>query len=229
MRVSLEKASELLRQGQVVAIPTETVYGLAASLSSTEAIDHIFTLKGRPADNPLIIHVADSNQVVYYSKDIPAGFEALASTFWPGPMTLVLPAVKEWVPASVRANLDTVAFRIPSHPLTLQVLSDVGPLVMPSANISGRPSATCPEHVESDFGEDFPVLDGGECLRGLESTILIYRKGRWEIVRQGALSSDIFESLLGYQPCIEEAGVNHHPICPGQISPPLRPAGLFGS
>jgi L-threonylcarbamoyladenylate synthase len=137
MRVTLEKSCELLRQEQVVAIPTETVYGLAASLSSSEAIDHIFTLKGRPADNPLIIHVADSLQVKYYTQNIPEGFDALASTFWPGPMTLILPAVKEWVPATVRANLDTVAFRIPSHPLTLQVLSDVGPLVMPSANLSG--------------------------------------------------------------------------------------------
>jgi L-threonylcarbamoyladenylate synthase len=217
MRVNFEKACKLLEAGNVVAIPTETVYGLAASLSDPEAIEHIFTLKGRPADNPLIIHVADSSQVVFYTKDIPKGFEILASTFWPGPMTLVLPAVKEWVPSIVRADLNTVAFRIPSHPLTLQVLINVGPLVMPSANLSGKPSATRPEHVENDFGMDFPVLDGGECYRGVESTILMHNLNRWEIVRLGALTPEIFEPFLGYQPQINEFIGEEHPVCPGQL------------
>ena len=228
MRVTLEKACELLKKGQVVAIPTETVYGLAASLSCSEAIDHIFTLKGRPADNPLIIHGADSTQVEYYTKNVPEGFEALAATFWPGPMTLVLPAVTEWVPSTVRANLDTVAFRIPSHPLTLQVLAEVGPLVMPSANISGRPSATCPEHVENDFGEDFPVLDGGICHCGVESTILVYQTGHWNIVRLGALSPDTFETILGYVPHTEELGEDSlHPICPGQFYRHYAPSAVL--
>lgn len=217
MRVNLEKATKLLQTGNVVAIPTETVYGLAASLSDPEAIEHIFTLKGRPADNPLIIHVADHSQVEFYTKDVPKGFEVLATTFWPGPMTLVLPAVKDWVPSIVRAGLDTVAFRIPSHPLTLQVLSNVGPLVMPSANLSGKPSATRPEHVESDFGKDFPILDGGECHRGVESTILMHNKGKWEIVRLGALTPEIFEPLLGYLPRINECIDEEHPVCPGQL------------
>lgn len=217
MRVNLENACELLQTGKVVAIPTETVYGLAASLSNPEAIEHIFTLKGRPADNPLIIHVGDSSQVVCYTKDIPEDFEVLANTFWPGPMTLVLPAVKEWVPSIVRAGLDTVAFRIPSHPLTLQVLSNVGPLVMPSANLSGKPSATRPEHVENDFSRDFPVLDGGECYRGVESTILMYNINRWEIVRLGALTPEIFETFLGYKPKVNEFIGEEHPVCPGQL------------
>ncbi len=217
MRVNLENACELLQTGNVVAIPTETVYGLAASLSNPEAIEHIFTLKGRPADNPLIIHVADSSQVVCYTKDIPEDFEVLANTFWPGPMTLVLPAVKEWVPSIVRADLDTVAFRIPSHPLTLQVLSNVGPLVMPSANLSGKPSATRPEHVENDFSRDLPVLDGGECYRGVESTILMYNINRWEIVRLGALTPEIFETFLGYKPRVNEFIGEEHPVCPGQL------------
>lgn len=217
MRVNIKTACELLKDGKVVAIPTETVYGLAASLSNPEAIEHIFTLKGRPADNPLIIHVGDSFQVECYTKNVPEGFEVLASTFWPGPMTLVLPAVKEWVPSIVRADLDTVAFRIPSHPLTLQVLSNVGPLVMPSANLSGKPSATRPEHVENDFGVDFPVLDGGECHRGVESTILMNNMNKWEIVRLGAITPEIFETFLGYKPNVNEFIRENHPICPGQM------------
>lgn len=217
MRINVQKASDLIKQGHVVAIPTETVYGLAASLSNLEAIEQIFTLKGRPSNNPLIIHVADNSQVVYYTKNIPEGFEELAMTFWPGPMTLVLPAESAWVPGIVRAGLDTVAFRIPSHPLALQVLADVGPLVMPSANLSGKPSATDPKHVESDFGPDFPVLDGGECLRGVESTILISQNGKWEIIRLGALSPEIFEPLLGYQPRVVKHSSDSAPICPGQL------------
>lgn len=217
MRVSFEKACRLLQEGGVVAIPTETVYGLAASLSDPQAINDIFALKGRPSDNPLIIHLADSSQVEFYSKDISKDFDILASTFWPGPMTLVLHAEKEWVPSIVRAGLDTVAFRIPSHPLTLQVLHAVGPLVMPSANLSGKPSATRAEHVENDFGSGFPVLDGGECYRGVESTILMNHLDRWEIVRLGALTPEIFEPFLGYRPEIHEAVDEERPICPGRL------------
>lgn len=217
MRISVEKACELLRHGNVVAIPTETVYGLAASLSNPDAIEHIYALKGRPANNPLIIHVGDSSQVLFYTKDIPPNFEILANTFWPGPMTLLLPAEKDWVPSIVRAGLDSVAFRIPSHFVTLQVLANVGPLVMPSANLSGRPSATRPEHVENDFGLDFPVLDGGPCHRGVESTILTYTGKRWEIVRLGALTPDVFTPLLGYEPRVNEDVNEEQPICPGQL------------
>lgn len=217
MRISLEKTCELLRHGNVVAVPTETVYGLAASLSNPDAIEHIYTLKGRPANNPLIIHVGDSSQVLFYTKDIPPDFEILANTFWPGPMTLLLPAEKDWVPSIVRAGLDRVAFRIPSHFMTLQVLASVGPLVMPSANLSGRPSATRPEHVENDFGLDLPVLDGGACHRGVESTILTYTGRRWEIVRLGALTPEVFTPFLGYEPRVNEEINEDQPICPGQV------------
>ena len=216
MQVTQEEACQLLYQGKVVAIPTETVYGLAASLSNLEAIEKIYQIKGRPSDNPLIIHLAESAQIAFFIKDRPPGFETLASSYWPGPMTLVVPVEKEWVPEIVRAGLDTVAFRVPSHPSTLQVLSKVGPLVMPSANISGRPSATCVEHVEADFGRDFPVLNGGRALRGLESTILTYRKNRWDIIRLGALSAEMFEPLLGYLPQYVGPSVGSKPLCPGQ-------------
>ncbi len=217
MDVTLEKACELLENGQVVAIPTETVYGLAASLSHSEAIDHIYTLKGRPKKNPLIIHIADSSQVSLFSKETPPGFISLARTFWPGPMTLVIPAVPEWVPNDVRAGLSTVAFRVPSHPLTLKILNRVGPLVMPSANLSGKPSATRPEHVEIDFGDEFPVLNGGNSFRGLESTILCFREGKWEIARLGALTSEAFIDILGYEPKIYHHDDQTTPISPGQL------------
>lgn len=227
MRVSLETACALLQQGDVVAIPTETVYGLAASLSNPDAIEHIYTLKGRPANNPLIIHVGDASQVLFYTKDIPEGFEILANTFWPGPMTLLLPAEKEWVPSIVRADLDTVAFRIPSHPLTLQVLGYTGPLVMPSANLSGKPSATRPEHVENDFGNTFPVLDGGECYRGVESTILTYHNDKWEIVRLGALTAETFEPFLRYRPRVNEFVDEEYPVCPGQLYRHYAPLAML--
>jgi len=176
MLVTLENACERLKQGAVVAIPTETVYGLAASLSSLEAIKQVFALKGRPANNPLIIHVSDPSQVQLYTEELPKDFSVLAEAFWPGPMTLILSADKLQVPKIVRAGLDTVAFRVPDHSLALEVLSNIGPVVMPSANLSGSPSSTCSEHVCNDFGRDFPVLDGDRCLRGVESTILISKK-----------------------------------------------------
>jgi L-threonylcarbamoyladenylate synthase len=217
MDITLEKACDLLENGQVVAIPTETVYGLAASLSHSEAIERIFTLKGRPAKNPLIVHVADMSQVSYYSREIPEDFDKLARAFWPGPLTMVIPSQPEWVPTTVRAGLPTVAFRIPSHPLTLQVLNRVGPLVMPSANLSGKPSATRPEHVEVDFGEDFPILNGGNSLRGLESTILFHRKDRWEICRLGALTPEAFTPILGYEPTFYMNVDQNAPVSPGQL------------
>jgi L-threonylcarbamoyladenylate synthase len=217
MDITLEKACEMLMNGKVVAIPTETVYGLAASLSHSEAIESIFALKGRPAKNPLIVHIADISQVSCYSRDIPQDFDKLARTFWPGPLTMVIPVEPEWVPSTVRAGLPTVAFRIPSHPLTLQVLNRVGPLVMPSANLSGKPSATRPDHVEVDFGEDFPILNGGNSLRGLESTILYHRGGRWEICRLGALTSEAFIPILGYEPVFNTNFDQRAPISPGQL------------
>lgn len=217
MRISLQHASELLSLGQVVGVPTETVYGLAASLSHLKAIQQVFTLKGRPAKNPLIIHLSDAKQVLNYIDKPPSGYTELAAAFWPGPMTLVLPVKLKTVPAIVRAELTTAAFRIPGHPLTLQLLELTGPLVMPSANLSGKPSSTSAEHVEQDFGKDFPVLDGGICDKGLESTILFFKDNNWVIVRQGALAPEHFTSILGYTPAIIGIVKDASPICPGQL------------
>ncbi len=218
MRISIEHAIHLLQSGQVVAIPTETVYGLAAALSQPKAITEIFALKGRPANNPLIVHLADATAVKGYVPEVPPDFSKLAAAFWPGPLTLVLPSVTDKIPNTVRAGLTTTAFRIPSHALTRQLLAHTGPLVMPSANMSGRPSATCVEHVEIDFGSHFPVLDGGHCTKGVESTILLWRDGAWDVIRLGAIAPEDFFPILGYTPQVAKvAEGTKTPLCPGQL------------
>lgn len=218
MRISLSEAIDKLRHGQVIAVPTETVYGLAACLDQPHAIEQIFALKGRPRANPLIIHVVDKEAIRPYTSDEPSGFEALAQAFWPGALTCILPVNTSNVPAIARAGLPTAGFRVPAHPLTRALLKETGPLVMPSANLSGRPSATCAQHVEDDFGQDFPVLDGGNCPNGVESTILLYQNPEWVIVRLGALPAESFQVVLGYQPrVVLKASSEVQPLCPGQL------------
>ncbi len=218
MRISVVEAQHLLEKGEVVAVPTETVYGLAGLLGHSQAIERIYALKGRPANNPLIIHAASFPQVVPYVSLMPMQADALAEAFWPGPITLVFPIRQEAIPVNARAGLPTAAFRVPQHPAALDLLHRCGPLVMPSANLSGRPSATAPDHVEADFGQDFPVLDGGACRKGLESTILLFRDGQWEIIRLGALEPDAFKKVLGYAPRVAAAPKNgESPLCPGQM------------
>ena len=217
MRISLLEAAERLLAGQVVAVPTETVYGLAASIKIPEAIKTIYKLKNRPLVNPLIVHIAHQEEIMHYTQEHPPGVEQLAKTFWPGPFTCILPAQEERVPAFARAHLSTVGIRIPAHPLTHQLLKITGPLVMPSANLSGRPSATLPKHVEEDFGLDFPILDGGACTQGVESTILLYQANQWMIGRLGALAPECFAPLLGYQPVIIQKQDHLKPVCPGQL------------
>lgn len=216
MLIQVDQSIELLKNGNVVALPTETVYGLAASLQDISAIEKIFTLKGRPKANPLIVHVHDGEILKKYIQYLPEGFEKLGKAFWPGPMTLVLAVNQDAIPSVVRAGLPTAGFRIPDHPLTRAVLKETGPLVMPSANLSGKPSATNPIHVEEDFGVDFPVLDGGSCEKGLESTILCEQNGFWVILRLGSLSPEDFSGVLGYVPEVVKANFSK-PLCPGQL------------
>lgn len=217
MRISVTEAIRLLNDRQVVGVPTETVYGLAASLKYPEAIEQIYKLKGRPANNPLIVHVANLKEVFFFLQETICDIDLLARDFWPGPLTLILPIKDKLIPPIARAQLPTAAFRIPSHPLALQILKETGPLVMPSANLSGRPSSTQAKHVEQDFGCDFPVVDGGTCGKGLESTILVYGEGKWRIIRQGALGAEQFFSCLSYSPSIENKSENQTPLCPGQM------------
>lgn len=216
MRISVQQASQKLLDGHVVAIPTETVYGLAASVSHPEAIQRIFSLKRRPLNNPLIIHVADRMQIDSYVETYPEKFSELCDRFWPGPLTVVIPVKMETLPSVIRAGLPTAAFRLPNHPVTRAVIAETGPLVMPSANLSGKPSATVPEHVEQDFGSTFPVLDGGPCQHGLESTILIWSGSEWVIGRLGAIAGEEFAPILGYAPQFSNGKSSQKPICPGQ-------------
>lgn len=215
MRLSLTQAIQRLLAEEVLAIPTETVYGLAASLSSEKSIDQVFALKKRPLTNPLIIHTASCEQIFPLIQSLPKGFEELSEAFWPGPLTLILPIQEEKILPRVRANLPTAAFRIPSLKLTRELLQATGPLIAPSANLSGTPSSTSPEHVERDFGADFPVLDGGKAEHGLESTILAFKEGEWRLARLGAIPAEAFLLCLGYMPKPYK-GSENAPLCPGQ-------------
>ncbi|MEX1013014.1 MAG: L-threonylcarbamoyladenylate synthase [Waddliaceae bacterium] len=202
MLVSLEQAALQLKSGELVSLPTETVYGLAACIDLPDAIENIFTLKKRPQDNPLIVHVATLSQMIALVENFPPHFTDLAEKFWPGPLSFVLTA--KHVPEQVRAGLLTVCVRMPDHPLTLSVIEKVGPIVMPSANLSGKPSATTPAHVEEDFGKSFPVLDGGGCEKGIESTILGYFEGQWRVLRLGSIPPEAFSPILGYEPTLSD-------------------------
>lgn len=214
MRISLQEAASLLNLGDVVAIPTETVYGLAARFDLPESVEKIFKIKNRPRQNPLIMHLDSCEKIFPFMPKEPPHFSSLANEFWPGPLTLVVPIDPQMIPEVVRAGLPTQAFRIPSHHLTQELLRLTGPLVAPSANLSGRPSSSLPEHVESDFGAVFPVLDGGACQKGVESSILIFDGEKWVLGRLGAIPSEAFGSILGYVPALS---ICDKAVCPGQF------------
>lgn len=199
--LSTNEAARRLKQGEVVAIPTETVYGLAADASKLLAIQQIFTLKQRPSDNPLIIHIGCINQLDEFSKPMTEIELRIIRKFWPGPLTLVLPKKKNVLDA-ITAGLETVAVRMPNHSQCLNLLQKTGPLVAPSANLSGTPSPSKAEHVLSDFGENFPVLDGGDCAIGLESTVITCRPNYPTTNRQqSSYASRKFQSdILIYRP-----------------------------
>lgn len=192
-------AAQILRMGGIVGVPTETVYGLAGCIDRPEAIDEIFRRKGRPQDNPLIVHVAD----VEMARDLARAegadaLLALGKVFWPGPLTIVVPSV-ERVPMNVRAGLDTVAIRIPAHPVFQDLLRSVGcPLAAPSANVSGRPSPTRAEHVRHDMGDDVCIVDGGSCQHGIESTVVRVIGDTIHVLRPGAVRVEDLQSVAGF-------------------------------
>jgi len=213
MRISQPEAVTLLQKGHVVAIPTETVWGLAASLFSETGVEKIFALKKRPSHNPLIIHVAKKEDCLPFIETVPPFFDELTRLFWPGPLTLVVPANCEKIMPQIRASLPTAAFRCPSHPDARALLQKTSPLVAPSANLSGRPSATLPEHIEDDFGKDFPVLDTQIQPCGLESTILVWDNSQWVLGRKGALEQEKLEAVLRYRLV---SFTSEKIVCPGQ-------------
>ncbi len=196
----IARAAELLRAGRLVAVPTETVYGLAARADSEAAVAEIFRAKGRPDFNPLIVHVASLEQARTLAG-FDARAEALAARFWPGPLTLVLRARRDSavVPA-VTAGLDSVALRMPDHPAMRRLLDLVGvPLAAPSANRSGAISPTTHEHVAQSLGPAVAaILDGGACKRGVESTIVALREGGgWHLLRPGPIPQEELARVLG--------------------------------
>jgi len=197
-REVLARAAELLRRGDLVAFPTETVYGLGANALDAEAVKRIFAAKGRPAQNPIIVHVAEVAGAWALVKDWPETAERLAQHFWPGPLTLVLPRT-EHVPDIVTAGGPTVAIRVPAHPVARELLRACGlPLAAPSANRSSRLSPTLAEHVRRDLdGRIAMILDGGPTPGGLESTVLDLTAQPPRILRPGLVGPADLEAVVG--------------------------------
>lgn len=189
-------AVSLLKEGDVVAIPTETVYGLAACTSNESALKKIFTVKGRPSDNPLICHVSNFDQVLGLSNHIPKLFYTFAERFWPGPLTLVIPK-HPGVCNIISPNLSSIAIRMPSHKAALDIISHTGPLAAPSANISGKPSPTSAFDVFEDLSGKIPlIVDGGDCEIGIESTVISLMEEKPVLLRPGSLSKITLQEAL---------------------------------
>jgi len=184
-------AADLLKNGEVVGIPTETVYGLAADAENAEAVGKIFSAKGRPQDNPLIVHIAEVSQLEEYAHDIPDIAYRLAEKFCPGPLTMVLPK-KDIIPNITSAGLDTVGIRMPAHPAARAIIKACGKaLAAPSANLSGSPSPTSAAHVMNDLGGRIPaIVDGGCCPVGVESTVISFEDGAIRLLRPGFVSAE---------------------------------------
>ena len=191
-------AAEIIKKGELVAIPTETVYGLGANGLNPDAVAKIFQAKGRPQDNPLILHIADAADMEKYCHSIPDCAYALAEAFWPGPLTLVLPA-RDNVPKCTTANLPTVAIRCPDSPVTRQIIRLSGvPIAAPSANISGKPSTTTAAHVLHDHdGKIAAIVDGGPCRVGVESTILDLSDATPRLLRPGGITAEQLCAIVG--------------------------------
>ena len=189
-------ALHLLNEGVPLAIPTETVYGLAASISNPIAIRQIFAVKERPIDHPLIIHVSSIEMAKKYGHFSPKAFD-LVRRFWPGPLTVILPK-KDSVPLEVTGGRETVGIRQPNHPLTLKLIQEHGcPIAAPSANRFGRVSPTSAEHVLEDFNGKIAVLDGGPCSIGLESTIVDLSTNQASVRRLGAITEEDVITIVG--------------------------------
>lgn len=189
----LEEAAQLLRDGSIVAFPTETVYGLGADARNTSAVEAVFEAKGRPSDNPLIVHIANREQLVEFVSEINEISEALMNAFWPGPLTIILPLKPGVLSARVTAGLDTVGVRMPDHPVALQLLALANcPVAAPSANRSGRPSPTLAEHVQVDLdGRIAGIVDGGATGVGVESTVVQADvDGTVTILRPGGITAE---------------------------------------
>ena len=215
----IKKAADVLSRGGLVALPTETVYGLGADATDAEGAKKIYAAKGRPSDNPLIIHIAEPADAEKYAVTNECYYR-LAKAFMPGPLTVILPK-KDTIPLSVTGGLDTVAVRCPSHPIANAIIRECGVAVAaPSANLSGSPSPTSAEHVINDMrGRIDMIVDGGECEIGLESTIIKLDGNRATLLRPGAITCDALECVCDEvtvaAAVTEELAENEKPLSPG--------------
>ncbi|MBL8001070.1 MAG: threonylcarbamoyl-AMP synthase [Flavobacteriales bacterium] len=217
----LHAAERLLTAGELVAIPTETVYGLAANAFDATAVLNVFAAKQRPAFDPLIVHVHSVAQVREVVREIPPEAEALMKAFWPGPLTLVLPKHPR-IPDLVTSGLDTVGVRMPAHPLTLELLRALPfPLAAPSANPFGYVSPTTAQHVMDQLGARIPyILDGGACSVGVESTIIGREEGQWMLYRPGGVPVEAIEEVIG---TVRQQVKQVLPVAPGMLDSHYAP------
>ena len=197
---NLDIAAKALQQGEIVSFPTETVYGLGAIATSQEAVLKVFEAKGRPSDNPLIVHISDIQQMTSTVEEVPEIALTLAKAFWPGPLTMILKAKPGIYAPALSAGLPTVSFRMPNHPVTLELITKVGiPLVGPSANLSGRPSPTTAAEAFHDMeGRVAMILDGGSCTVGVESTIVEVLDNVVTVLRPGAVTEEMLAEVAPY-------------------------------
>jgi L-threonylcarbamoyladenylate synthase len=211
------KAKEILENENLVAIPTETVYGLAGNIYSEKAINKIFKTKNRPFNNPLIVHIHSKELLENIAQEIPEKAKKLAEAFWPGSLTLVLKK-KETIPYSITAGKETVAVRVPNHPLTLELLKQLDfPLAAPSANPFGSISPTTSQHVADYFTDTLEmVLDGGNCENGIESTIVGFENEKAILYRLGSISVEDIESIIGPIQIVNKN--DSSPNAPGMLS-----------
>ncbi|CUH91720.1 L-threonylcarbamoyladenylate synthase [Herbinix luporum] len=229
----LKKAAKILQRGGLVAFPTETVYGLGADALNPEAAKKIYEAKGRPSDNPLIVHIANPKHMELIARDIPREAYKLAETFWPGPLTIILNK-KEIVPYNTTGGLDTVAIRLPANKIARDVIAYSGGFIAaPSANISGRPSPTRAQHVIDDLdGKIDMIIDGGKSTLGLESTIVDLSGDIPMILRPGSITKSMVESVIGsveYDKAItkETMDENIAPKAPGMKYRHYAPEGCL--
>lgn len=195
---SIAEAIELLKAGKIVALPTETVYGLAADAKNEDAVKEIFIAKGRPQDNPLIVHIATEKQLFEIAKEVPPKALSLAKEYWPGPLTMIFKKT-DVIPDLTTGGLDSVAVRMPSNPVIREIIEKSGVMIAaPSANISGRPSGTTARDVFEDFDGKIPlVLDGGECKIGIESTVISFATEIPTLFRPGFVTAEELAEKLG--------------------------------
>ena len=220
----IEQAARQVQAGELVAFPTETVYGLGADASNDVAVAKIFAAKGRPANHPLIVHIADVEQVRHYARDVPPFAQRLMNAFWPGPLTVILPR-KPGVADTAAGGQDSIGLRCPNHPVALAFLAACNTGVAgPSANRFGRVSPTTAQHVQSEFGEALMVLDGGPCAVGIESCIVDCTRSQPVLLRPGVLTRAELEAACGEHVLDKDEA---HPLLSGSAAP--RAPGTLAS